>query len=206
MTRPTLLAVFLLSLPVTAQARNTTLTLTQARARMQTIYSKGYKAGVGVPTTYVLLNASPSKGDKITMGRRGMVVRNQRGVSRIQSRGNRITVTTRHGAASSKRAYRERETFDILGNGLAVSSTTTTHGGRSSAHHSVSWKNSISGLSVPLSEAQLGQLRRELHRPMVKLIARGKAMHKYRSANAIPAMELETALGRMGLQSSVDWR
>jgi hypothetical protein len=206
MSRPILLIVCLLSLPAPARARNTRLTQAQAHAHLQSVYTKGYRTGVAVPTAYVLLGATPVKGDKITIGRRGMVSRNERRVSRLQARGNRITVTTRWGAASNKRALHEREVFDILGKGLAVSTTTTSRGKRSETHHSVSWKNSISGVQAPLSGAQLTQLRRELSSPAVWLKARFKALVKYRSRGAIPAMELETALSRMGLESSVDWR
>ncbi len=224
MTRPLVLLVNLvLAVAVSSPAlggKNDT-SPAQLRGRLEAVYGKAERNGTPVGVAYALLGASSmlEKG-KLSVGQRGMVVREGDRMLRLQSRGDRITITRRSGRSGDKNAAHVRDEFRLLGGGLALNTVTTTNGKQSQVQNYVEWKNSSASLARPLTEKELGSLRRLLGSPVNKLAARGRALADWLKlkvkyprqvsrqglGRSIPAAELERALKRMGLAASVDWR
>lgn len=193
----------------------------QFKADVEAVYGKATRNGTPVGVAYALMGASGiiEKG-KLSVGQRGIVARQGDSMLRVQSRGDRITITRRSGRRGDKNAVHVREEFRLLGGGLALNTATRVEGKQRQVLNSVEWKNSSASLARPLTEEQLDSLRRLLGSPVNKLAARGRALAdwlklkikhpRYTSrqqlGRSVPAAELERALRRMGLAASVDWR
>jgi hypothetical protein len=224
MTRPLALLVNLvLAVAVSSPAlggKNET-SPAQLEGRLEAVYGKAQRNGTPVGVAYALLGVSGmvEKG-KLSVGQRGIVVREGDRMLRIRSRGGRITITRRTGPSGDRNVTHVRDEFQLLGGGLALNTVTSAKGKQSQVQNYVEWKNSSAYLARPLTAEQLGTLRRLLDSPVNKLAARGRALadwlklkvkfprHTSRQelGRSIPAAELERALKRMGLAASVDWR
>jgi len=177
-------------------------------ARLDAVQAVGNSHRIGMNIGYALMGVrgKVQDGAKLALTKHGAIARNRSGSARVTVDGDRITVTQRDFPRQGRTGMYDRDIIRLLSPGLAVTTNTLRVAGRQEVRHYVMWKNSSAYVKTPLSPAQLDQLRQELGSTRVKLGARAKALFSYRSARAVPGLELQRALDRMGIVNSVDWR
>jgi hypothetical protein len=113
------------------------------------------------------------------------------------------------GAAKQTRGalqVRMTEKVTRLGPGLSMTRMTTRLGKRSEVKTFVGWKNAAAVVPAPLTASQVERLSRELGSGAGVLAASARALLAGSSRRAVPALQLEQALRRMGISTSADFR
>jgi hypothetical protein len=204
-----LLGVLLLTIPGVVGAQKVRrVDRATFEARLDAIQTTGNSHRIGMNIGYALMGVRGmvQDGAKLALTKHGALARDRSGSARVTVDGDRITVTRRDFARNGRAGMYDRDTIRLLSPGLAVNTNTLRVAGHRETRHYVMWKNSSAYVKAPLSQAQVDQLRQQLGSTRVKLGARAKALFGYRSGRAVPGLELQRALDRMGIANSVDWR